>query len=133
MKVQHYKMVTPISVEAIERAAEGVTMRRVISEVDGATNFTMDIFEIQTGGHSGFHTHPWEHEVFVIRGQGVVAGAEGETPFKEGNVIFVAPEEPHQFRNSGSSPVEFVCLIPRAALTAYYLERIHPYAPPEKA
>lgn len=130
MKVQHYRAVTPIRVEAIERTAEGTVFRRVISEVDGATNFTMDIFEIQPQGHSGFHTHPWEHEVFVIRGRGVLVEAEGETPFAEGDVIFVAPEEPHQFRNSGDTPVEFVCLIPRAALTAYYLERIRPYTPP---
>lgn len=129
MKVQHYQAVAPIRVEDIERAAQGVTIRRVISEVDGATNFTMDVFEIQSGGHSSFHTHPWEHEVFVIGGQGTVVGPQGETPFREGDVIFIAPEEPHQFANPGSAPVEFVCLIPRAALTAYYMERIRPYSP----
>lgn len=132
MKVQHYKKVAPIRVEEIERVAEGMTIRRVISGVDGATNFTMDVFEIQPGGHSGFHLHPWEHEIFVIRGQGAVTGAKGATPFGEGSVIFIPPGEPHEFRNNGDAVVEFVCLIPQAALTAYYMERIRPFTPPER-
>ena len=126
MKVQHYTEVAPISVEEIEQATQGLTIRRVISGVDGATDFTMDVFEIRPGGYSAFHTHPWEHQVFVVRGAGVLIGAAGETPFGEGDVIFISPDEPHQFRNTGSSPVEFVCLIPEAALTAYYLERTQP-------
>lgn len=128
MKVQHYAAVAPIQVEEIEQAAHGMTIRRVISAVDGATDFTMDVFEIRPGGHSAFHAHPWEHQVFVVRGSGILVGEEGETPFGEGDVIFVAPNEPHQFRNAGTVPVEFVCLIPKAALTAYYLERTQPAA-----
>ncbi len=123
MKVQHYAAVAPIPVEDIEQAAQGLTIRRVISAVDGATDFTMDVFEIRPGGYSALHAHPWEHQVFVIRGTGVLVGAEGETPFGAGDVIFVAPGEPHQFRNAGSDTIEFVCLIPKAALTAYHLER----------
>jgi hypothetical protein len=46
MKVQHYKEVTPIQVEEMERTIDGLTLRRVISEVDGATSFVMDIFEL---------------------------------------------------------------------------------------
>lgn len=126
MKVEHYTAVAPITVEEIEEATQGLTIRRVISGVDGATDFIMDVFEIRPGGHSAFHSHPWEHQVFVIRGAGVLVGAEGETSFAEGDVIFVSPDEPHQFRNAGRSTVEFVCLIPKAALTAYYLDRTRP-------
>jgi quercetin dioxygenase-like cupin family protein len=133
MKVQHYRAARPIRVEEIERTSGGVVYRRVISEVDGAANFTMDIFEIAPGGHSGFHVHPWEHEVFVIRGRGVVVGPDGEAPFGEGDVIFIPPDEPHQFRNAGDIPVEFICLIPQAALTAYYLEHMRPYTPADRA
>lgn len=123
MKVQHYTAVAPIPVEEIEQATQGLTIRRVISAVDGATDFTMDIFEIRPGGHSAFHAHPWEHEVFVICGDGVLVGAGDETPFGAGDVIFIPSNEPHQFRNAGDDPIEFVCLIPQAALTAYYLDR----------
>ncbi len=122
MKVQHYSQVAPIPVEEIEQATQGLTIRRVISAVDGATNFTMDIFEIGPGCHSEFHVHPWEHEVFVIRGEGVLGGEGSETPFGPGDVIFISPNEPHQFRNMGNNTIEFVCLVPQAALTAYYMD-----------
>lgn len=123
MKVQHYTEVTPINVEEIEEATHGMTIRRVISTVDGATDFVMDVFEIEPGGHSALHTHPWEHQAFVISGTGVLVGDDGEAPFNVGDVIFIPSGEIHQFRNTGSVPVEFICLIPKAALTAYYLER----------
>lgn len=122
MKVQHYSAVTPIPVEEIEDATQGLTIRRVISAVDGATDFTMETFEIRPGGYSAYHQHPWQHQVFVIKGAGVVTGEQGDTPFNVGDVIFIPPDEPHQFRNTGEDTVEFVCLVPQAALTAYYMD-----------
>lgn len=126
MKVQHYSSVAPIPVEEIEEATQSLTIRRVISDVDGATNFTMDIFEIGPGGYSAYHDHPWEHEVFVIRGDGVVVGAQAETSFSTGDVIFIPANEPHQLRNTSDETIELVCLIPQAALTAYYLDSVSP-------
>jgi quercetin dioxygenase-like cupin family protein len=121
MKIQHYTAFEPIDASEIEKAFEGVTMRRVISEVDGAENFTMDVFEIAPGGHTAYHSHPWEHENFVISGHGVCRDAEGDRPFREGDVLYIAPNEFHQVRNTGATPLLMVCVIPKAALTAYYL------------
>lgn len=123
MKVEHYRNVEPLSVEGIEEATDGLTIRRVISEVDGATEFTMDVFEIEPGGHSAFHEHDWEHQIFVLSGEGTLIGSEGPLAFKPGDVIFIAPGEPHQIVNDGDALVEFVCLIPKAALTALYMSR----------
>jgi mannose-6-phosphate isomerase-like protein (cupin superfamily) len=67
--------------------------------------------------------HPWEHQIFVLSGEGTLVGSEGPVPFKPGDVIFIAPGEPHQIVNDGDALVEFVCLIPKAALTAYYIGR----------
>jgi quercetin dioxygenase-like cupin family protein len=53
-----------------------------------------------------------------------VTGPDETTAFKAGQVIFIAPDEEHQFRNTGATPVLFVCSIPKAALTAYYLEQV---------
>jgi quercetin dioxygenase-like cupin family protein len=123
MKVQHYREIDPLPVEAIEEATEGLTIRRVISEVDGATEFTMDVFEIERGGHSAFHRHPWEHQIFVLSGEGTLNGSDEPARFAPGDVIFIAADEPHQIVNDGDTLVEFVCLIPKAALAAYYLGR----------
>jgi quercetin dioxygenase-like cupin family protein len=124
MKVQHYGEIAPLSVAGIEETTQGLTIRRVIDEVDGAGDFMMDVFEIEPGGWTGLHQHPWEHQIFVVTGHGEVTGSTGTTRFGPGQVIFIAPEEEHQFRNTGSSSVLFVCSIPKAALTAYYLEQV---------
>jgi quercetin dioxygenase-like cupin family protein len=121
MKVQHYRDVATLPVEGIEEATQGVAIRRVISDVDGATDFTMDVFEIEPGGHSTRHQHPWEHQVFVVSGTGMVTGDMEPASFGPGDVIFVPADEPHHFVNDGAAQVVFVCSIPKAALTAYYL------------
>ena len=60
--------------------AEGVAMRWVIAKNDGAPNFAMRVVEVQPGGSTPHHQHEWEHEVFVIEGQGVVRGSQGDRP-----------------------------------------------------
>lgn len=121
MKIRHYQTFQPIDVQEFEQASQGVTVRRVISAVDGAENFTMDIFQIEPGGRTAYHSHPWEHEVFVISGNGICRDQEGEKTFRQGDVIYIAPNEPHQLENTADVPAEFVCVIPKAALTSYYL------------
>ena len=124
MKVTHYSRFQPIDAAAIEKAYVGVTIRRVISENDGAGDFVMDIFEIAPGGQTPFHSHPWEHEIFVISGRGQCRDATGERSFAEGDVIHVGPGESHAFGNSGSDFIKLLCVIPKAALAAYHLIKL---------
>ena len=95
--------------------AEGCAVRWLIDENDGAPNFAMRQFEVAPGGHTPQHHHPYEHEVFVLEGSGEVL--EGQTPhaLKAGDVVFVAPNETHQFRNTGNQPLKFICLVPNSA------------------
>ena len=72
----------------------------------------MRLFEVAPGGYSPLHTHQWEHEVFILEGEGVAADGEKETQIKSGTVVYVAPEERHQFKNTGSKALKFLCLIP---------------------
>ena len=60
--------------------AEGVTIRVLMGENVGAPTFTMRHFEIASGGRTPFHNHQWEHEVYVLRGDGAVVTEDGETP-----------------------------------------------------
>jgi quercetin dioxygenase-like cupin family protein len=92
--------------------ARGVKIRWVISEADGAPNFAMRAFEIEPGGHTPYHSHYWEHEVYVIEGHGVLVGEEGEMPFERGMSVFVAGGEMHNFKNTGSARLRFLCLVP---------------------
>ena len=63
-------------------------------------------FEIAVGGHTPKHTHPYEHEVFVLEGEGVVLEGDHEHALRSGDVVYVQPDEMHQFRNTGSVLLE---------------------------
>ena len=106
MKVQHYLDVKPIE------DAPGVLRRVVVGAEDGAPTFAMRVFEVSPGSSTPFHTHAWEHEVFVLSGNGVVKSEHGEKPIAEGTVVFVAPEEKHCFTNTGSDLFRLICVVP---------------------
>jgi quercetin dioxygenase-like cupin family protein len=101
--------------EVEQEGAAGVKIRWLIAKDDGAPNFAMREFELAPGGHTPHHAHDWEHEVYVLAGEGVVAGEEGEFELKPGMVVFVPPNEKHNFKNTGLEPLRFLCLVPHAA------------------
>lgn len=92
--------------------AERVRMRMLVGPEDGAKIFHMRHFEVAPEGHSPHHQHNYEHEVLVLKGSGIVKSDAGDRPIKPGDVVWVPPNEKHQFRNTGSDPLEFICLIP---------------------
>ena len=109
MKLFHH---TSVEVEEVPEPAVGVRVRWLITGETGAPTFAMRMFEVEPGGSTPRHAHPWEHEVFILSGRGTVLGEDGERPFKPGDVTFVPPDEEHQFRNTGDELVRFLCLIP---------------------
>jgi quercetin dioxygenase-like cupin family protein len=90
----------------------GTEKRLLISPADGQTTFAMRRFTIGVGGHTPYHTHPWEHQVFVLSGSGEVRSADGATPVESGDYAFVPPMDEHQFVNTGDGPFEFICVVP---------------------
>ncbi|KPL11964.1 hypothetical protein AMJ85_02435 [candidate division BRC1 bacterium SM23_51] len=106
------RAVSEVEPRAMEGEAVGVSMRVLIAPDDGAPNFVMRLFVIESGGRTPFHAHPWEHEVFVLEGKGVVVTEVGETPVGPEQAVFVAPGEKHCFRNTGEGDLCFLCLVP---------------------
>jgi quercetin dioxygenase-like cupin family protein len=113
MDLNHYEQtpVQPVSMEG----ARGCRMRWLIAEAQGAPNFAMRQFEVEPGGHTPRHRHPYEHEVFVLEGAGLVYAGDEPHPLRAGDVIYVRPDEVHQFCNPGVQPLKFLCLIPNSA------------------
>ena len=109
MKHVHY---TDVPAQDVEKGAKGTQIRWLITEGDGADRFIMRHFEIAPGGYTPLHEHAWEHEVFILKGSGLVVCADGERPIKPGDAIFMPGGERHQFQNTGEQPLEMLCLIP---------------------
>ncbi|MCH2183699.1 MAG: cupin domain-containing protein [Mariniblastus sp.] len=113
MKVGHYENTPQDRVEMA--GATGCSVRKLIGAEDDAPNFAMRQFEVEPGGYTPRHHHPYEHEVFVLEGSGIVWEGNQQHSITAGDVIYVAPDEVHQFRNSGEIPLKFLCLIPNSA------------------
>lgn len=85
--------------------AHGTVIRHVITEKDGAPNFNFRVLTIEPGGESPNHSHPWEHEFFVLSGEGIGVVDNKEVSIKQGDVIYVPPDVQHCIRATGAMEV----------------------------
>jgi quercetin dioxygenase-like cupin family protein len=106
MKVQNYKDVKGAEV------APGAVMRILAGPDEGAPTFVMRLFEVEPGGGTPHHTHPWEHEIFVVEGNGTLKSGNTERPLVKGDAIMVLPNETHGILNTGKSMLRIICVVP---------------------
>lgn len=91
----------------------GVTKRVLIGRKENAPGIAMRYFEVQPGGNSSLESHPEIHEVFILRGKGKVLLGDVHYPIFEGDVVYVEPDEQHQFLASEGEILGFICCAPR--------------------
>jgi len=109
-KVIHYSQV---EAEVAGDGAAGASIRWLIDEEhDGAGIFVMRMIELEPGGYSPHHTHPYEHQNFVVDGHGELRLGEEIRPLGPGDVALVPAGLRHQYRNTGSTTLRFLCFIP---------------------
>jgi len=96
----------------VTEGAEKTAMRQLITAEMGAPTFAMRMFEVEPGGNTPLHDHAWEHEVFILAGSGELRGPDSAQAFAAGDAVFVRPGATHQFVNTGSEALRFLCMIP---------------------
>ncbi len=96
----------------LEGVAPGIGIRWLITAEEGAPNFALRVIEIEPGVVFEPHHHPYEHEIYVLEGNGVVTGVEGELPMVPHTALYVPADQPHGYRNTGDSTLKFICVIP---------------------
>ena len=70
MKVNHH---TEVELQAVDmEGAAHTKVRWLLGKNVDAANFAMRLFEIEPGGHTPRHQHDYEHEIFVLEGEGHV-------------------------------------------------------------
>jgi quercetin dioxygenase-like cupin family protein len=100
--------------EQPQMAGMQATIRWLIAAKDGAPNFAMRVIEIKRRGEKiPLHRHDYEHEIFIIEGQGNVLSPDGPKPVAYGNYAYVTPGEEHGFENTEEGPFRFICVIPK--------------------
>jgi quercetin dioxygenase-like cupin family protein len=110
------KKITDVAAKAVQMdGAKDVSVRIIFGPDDKAPTFAMRIFEMDGGGHTPFHTHPFEHEVVILSGTVATVSDKGPTPLNVGDMLLVAPNEQHQFKNlSATQKASFMCMVPNA-------------------
>jgi len=107
MWTAHYTDVENVKVDL----GKGVSVRWLTNPNLGSECF-MRLFELEDGGYTPCHSHDWEHDVFVLAGKGKVFDGSEEKEVGPGSVIYVPPNQEHQFKNSGTGIFRFICVIP---------------------
>lgn len=106
MKIHHYTEVT--AVEEIP----GIKMHIVAGPQEGAKNFIMRVFEIESGASTPYHEHSWEHEMYILEGSAAIRNSDSEVLLKPGHSIFIPSGEKHCIVNKGQGIVRLICVIP---------------------
>jgi quercetin dioxygenase-like cupin family protein len=96
-----------------EEGAKGVKIKWLINKKDGAPTFLMRHFTLEVSGFTPFHSHDWEHEVYVLEGYGKVRYEDREEQIAPGDAILIPPKTKHQFQASSEKPLKFLCMVPK--------------------
>ncbi len=72
------------------------------------------MYEIEPGGQTPYDQHPYEHEVYVLKGKGNLLMVHKGIPLvreiEEGDAIFIASNQVHQFVNTGDESFRMLCV-----------------------
>jgi quercetin dioxygenase-like cupin family protein len=93
------------------KGANGVSKRTLLGKDESAPNFFLRRFRVDAGGNTPRHSHPWEHEIYVLSGEGEVMVSGERSALSEGIAVLIPSGEEHQIM-AGAVPLEFICVIP---------------------
>ncbi len=105
-----------IELEPYKKTTElwaGITRRELVGKRGESPRFHVRYFEIEPGGYSTLEKHEHEHVVIPIRGSGEAQFGCYIYQVSLGDVVYIAPNDPHQFRNPAGAkePFGFLCIV----------------------
>lgn len=93
--------------------SKNVMVRWLVGKRTGAKTYAMRHFDVRPGGIVPLHSHPEEHEIFVLEGEAKVLGDVEGLVAKKDDVVFVPSDLPHGYDNTeGTKSFRFICVIP---------------------
>jgi quercetin dioxygenase-like cupin family protein len=95
------------------QAGTATTMQVLLGPQDGAPNFAMRLFRMESGGGMPRHTNEVEHEQYVLGGRARVAIGDTVHEVGRGMVLYIPAGVPHYYEVL-EPPFEFLCMVPNA-------------------
>lgn len=102
------------SIEVVMEGVERTSMQWVFSRLEGAPNFSMRRFVISPRGRIGLHSHPWEHEIFILSGRGTAFTPDERADIGPGDAMYIPSHELHGYENTSGEDLVFLCMIPNS-------------------
>lgn len=92
-------------------AGTGTEMQVLLGPSEGASNFVMRRFVMESGGGMPLHTNVVEHEQYVLRGAATVVIGDRAFEVTAGDAVFISAGVPHSYSVT-DGPFEFLCIVP---------------------
>lgn len=96
------------------KGAEKVKVQYLIDERQGSERFALRLYTVEKGGHTPLDQHEYEHQVYVLSGQGLLKrskdSAQALRTLHAGDTVFVPSNALHQFLNERGEPFVFLCV-----------------------
>ncbi len=110
MIVSHMKDIQGNDIKSPE--AKDALMKVLISPKEGWDGYVMRTVELDEGGYSPKHRHPWPHINYIIQGEGVLHLDGKDYEVEEGSFAYIPDDKIHQFSNKGKGKFIFICIVP---------------------
>lgn len=110
MVVSHIRDVKGEKIE--NPKVKGVLKKVLISPKEGWEGYVMRVFELDEGGYSPKHTHPWPHISYILKGEGILHLDGKDYEVEEGSYAYVPADKIHTFLNRGEGKLSFICIVP---------------------
>lgn len=111
MIVSHENEVT--AMQADLPGVKDTAMRALVGPDQGWQDHVMRVLEVGEKGYTPKHSHPWPHINYMIEGDGVLYLDGCEYNVAPGAYAYIPAGKEHQFRNAGSGPFRFICIVPK--------------------
>ena len=92
--------------------AKSAAMKAIISPNEGWKGHVMRIVELEEGGYTPRHSHPWPHINYMVSGKGILHIDGEDHEVEAGSYAYVPSDKLHQFKNRGKDKFEFICIVP---------------------
>ncbi len=97
-----------------KKGAERVRVRYLVDERQGSERFALRLYSVEKGGHTPLDRHEYEHQVYVLTGQGMLRQSGDNAPSLQtlhtGDTVFIPSNAVHQFINELDEPFVFLCV-----------------------
>jgi len=95
-------------------AGTKAAMQVLVGPDQGAPNFVLRRFIMETGGGMPLHTNQVEHEQYVLRGRARVRIGDAVHEVRADHTLYIPAGAPHSYEVL-EGPFEFLCVVPNKA------------------